>query len=47
MTRQDIKRAIHTLQKEHQPSPQRDHAEGLLQAALQWVSKMETGHADK
>jgi len=47
MTRQDIKRAIFTLQKEHQPSPQRDHAEGLLSAALEWVSRMEAGIANK
>jgi hypothetical protein len=47
MTRQDIKRAIHTLRAEHPKTPQRDHAEGLLTTALDWVSRMEADHANK
>lgn len=41
MTTRDIKRAIKTLQTEHEPSAQRDHTQGLLNAALQCVLAME------
>lgn len=41
MTRRDIDRAIRTLRKEHPESPQRNHIEGLLQAAKQCVEALE------
>lgn len=41
MTVQSIKRAIRDLHKEHEPSAQRNHTEGVLNAALQCAQKME------
>ena len=41
MTIKDIDRAIRTLRAEHAQTAQRNHAEGLLEAAKQCVKKME------
>ena len=41
MTVKDIQRAIKTLRKEYPESPQRNHIEGLLQAAKQCAEALE------